>query len=174
VEKVNRLKIAEKERDNLSGSKLEAEAFIEKEKDIRRKKNLLYQTLESRVNVTIAELQGKQEKAAEKLGTERGKLGDTEKRLAVIQGEYEKVKSEHDKVQAELEKSSMVRFLLYDCGSFAYVRLLAFRFETHQCDVFSQQYDAFERNDVKLQEDMKHAKALIKKQQVCVAGLRLS
>jgi hypothetical protein len=29
-----------------------------------------------------------------------------------------------------------------------------------------QQYDAFERNDVKLQEDMKHAKALIKKQQV--------
>lgn len=109
VEKVNRLKIAEKERDNLSGSKLEAEAFIEKEKDIRRKKNLLYQALESRVNVTIAELQGKQEKAAEKLGAERGKLGDTEKRLAVIQAEYEKVKAEHDRVQAELEKSSMVR-----------------------------------------------------------------
>ena len=32
--------------------------------------------------------------------------------------------------------------------------------------IFLQQYDAFERNDVKLQEDMKHAKTLIKKQQV--------
>jgi structural maintenance of chromosome 4 len=116
VEKVNRLKIAEKERDNLSGSKLEAEAFIEKEKEIRRKKNLLYQALESKVNVTIAELQGKQEKAAEKLGLEKGKLGDTEKRLAVIQAEYEKVKHEHDRVQAELEKSTQVRKLMIFCA----------------------------------------------------------
>jgi len=37
-----------------------------------------------------------------------------------------------------------------------------------------QQYDAFERNDVKLQEDMKHAKALIKKQQVCGCFLFMS
>lgn len=33
----------------------------------------------------------------------------------------------------------------------------------------AQQYDAFERNDVKLQEDMKHAKANIKKQQTAIA-----
>ena len=35
--------------------------------------------------------------------------------------------------------------------------------------LYLQQYDAFERNDVKLQEDMKHAKALIKKQQAAIA-----
>ena len=32
-----------------------------------------------------------------------------------------------------------------------------------------QEYEAFERKDVKLQEDMKHAKALIKKQQAAIA-----
>jgi structural maintenance of chromosome 4 len=43
VEKVNRLKVAEKERDGLSSSKEEAEAYMEKERDIRRRKNILYQ-----------------------------------------------------------------------------------------------------------------------------------
>ena len=109
MEKVNRLKIAEKERDNLSGSKLEAEAFIEKEKDIRRKKNILFQVMELGATTAAAELTTKQQKATEKLTEERGKLGDTEKRLTVIQAEYEKVKAEHDKVNSELEKASMVR-----------------------------------------------------------------
>lgn len=109
VEKVNRLKVAEKERDNLSGSKLEAEAFIEKEKDIRRKKNALFQVMEHAATTNLAEVTAKQEKVTEKLAAERAKHADTEKRLAVIQAEYEKVKSEHDKVAAELEKSTMVR-----------------------------------------------------------------
>lgn len=39
----------------------------------------------------------------------------------------------------------------------------------HQLQSSSMQYDAFERNDVKLQEDMKHTKGLIKKQQVIIA-----
>ena len=135
VEKVNRLKIAEKERDNLSGSKLEAEAFIEKEKEIRRLKNQLYQILEGSVNESIAELVSKQERTNEKLTAERGKLSETEKRLAVIQGEYEKVKAEHDKVNSELDKSSMVStfsllffvldyYELFVCGFFTNMRCL--------------------------------------------------
>ncbi|KAJ1435269.1 RecF/RecN/SMC [Ochromonadaceae sp. CCMP2298] len=138
VEKVNRLKIAEKERDNLSGSKLEAEAFMEKEKDIRRRKNELYQVFEHDSNDKATAFSEKLEKANEKLAYEKSKLVDSESRLSVIQGEYERIKADHDAVNAELQKSST-------------------------------QYDAFERNDVKLQEDMKHAKALIKKQQAAIA-----
>lgn len=116
IEKVNRLKIAEKERDNLSGSKLEAEAFIEKEKDIRRKKNILYQIMENGSNEGAAELTAKHERAVEKLALEKGKLADSEKRLSVIQGEYEKVKAEHNKVESELQKCTTVR--LFCCFLF--------------------------------------------------------
>ena len=42
-EKVGRLKVTERERDNLEGAKKEAEAFIQKDRDIRRKQNVLYQ-----------------------------------------------------------------------------------------------------------------------------------
>lgn len=108
VEKVNRLKISEKERDNLSGSKLEAEAFIAKEKDIRREQNMLFQLLEQAANNTAAELSGKFDKAQEKLVVEKSKLGDSEKRLAVISAEYEKIKGEHNRVDQELQKSSTV------------------------------------------------------------------
>ena len=111
IEKVNRLKIAEKERDNLSGSKLEAEAFIEKEKDIRRKKNILYQIMENGANEGAAEFTAKHERAAEKLSHEKSKLVDSEKRLAVIQAEYEKIKAEHNKVETELQKCTTVSFL---------------------------------------------------------------
>jgi uncharacterized small protein (DUF1192 family) len=113
VEKVNRLKVAEKERDNLSGSKLEAEAFIEKEKDIRRKKNALFQVMEHAALAQAADVAAKQEKTTEKLQGERAKHSDTEKRLAVIQAEYERVKADHDRVAAELEKSTMVRTAAY-------------------------------------------------------------
>lgn len=105
---MNRLKVAEKERDNLSGSKLEAEAFIEKEREISRKKNALYQVMECTTNAAATEITAKHEKVAEKLNSERAKQGDTEKRLGVITAEYEKVKGEHDRVAAELEKSTMV------------------------------------------------------------------
>lgn len=43
---MNKLKLAERERDNLSGSKTEAETFLEKERSIRVKKNTLFQVFE--------------------------------------------------------------------------------------------------------------------------------
>jgi structural maintenance of chromosome 4 len=184
VEKVNRLKVAEKERDNLSGSKLEAEAFIEKEKDIRRKKNALFQVMEHAALAQAADVAAKQDKATEKLQGERAKHSDTEKRLAVIQAEYERVKADHDRVAAELEKSTMVRpvacFLAVphrSCSAFldrrrsspSRVAGLYVDFYVSLVSCVVQQYDAFERNDVKLQEDMRHAKANIKKQQTAIA-----
>lgn len=42
-EKLNRVKAVEKEKQSLEGAKLEAEGLLNKEREIRRKKNVLYQ-----------------------------------------------------------------------------------------------------------------------------------
>lgn len=63
TDKVNRLKIAERERDALSGSKAEAEAFLEKEKEIRRKKNVLYQIHEKATSIKAQGLKEQVEEA---------------------------------------------------------------------------------------------------------------
>ena len=108
-EKVNRLKIAEKERDNLSGSKLEAEAFIEKEKDIRRKKNTLYQLWQQVASSNCTDFQQRLEKVQEKLAYEKGKMAESEGRLRTLEKEYEQVKAHHSRVNSQLEKSTAVR-----------------------------------------------------------------
>ena len=43
---MNRTKVAEKDRNNLSASKDEAQAYLDLERDIRRKQNVLYQVKE--------------------------------------------------------------------------------------------------------------------------------
>jgi len=137
VEKVHRLKVAEKERDHLSGSKLEAEALMEKEKDIRVTKNTLYQLLELRSCCDADRMTAGMDKAMEKLSSERIKLRESETQLSTIQLQFDSIKTDYDKVCLELQSAST-------------------------------QYDAFERNDVKLQEDMRHTRAQIKKQQASV------
>ena len=57
VEKVNRLKVAERERDNLSESKQEAEDFMKTEKNIRTKKNVLYQCWESTAQANVTDFE---------------------------------------------------------------------------------------------------------------------
>ena len=57
LEKVNKVKVAERERDNLQESKDEAEAFMEKEREIRRAKNTLYQLHEKNARDNVAELE---------------------------------------------------------------------------------------------------------------------
>jgi structural maintenance of chromosome 4 len=137
VEKVNRLKVAERERDNLSESKLEAEEFMEKEKKIRTKKNVFYQSLESTANANVTDFEARLVKVEERLQSERSKVSEAESRLSVMQKEYDLVNGEYNGVSAELAKST-------------------------------SDYDAFERKDVKLQEDLKYNQAAIKKLQAIV------
>lgn len=103
LEKVNRLKIAEKERDNLNDSKVEAEEYMEKEKEIRKKKNLLYQYLENQANESIENLQTQLAAVTEKLDNEKSKVSETEAQLTAINKEYNEVKTEYDSVNHELE-----------------------------------------------------------------------
>jgi structural maintenance of chromosome 4 len=138
VEKVNRLKVAEKDRDNLLDSKVEAESYIEKEKNIRRKKNILYQLNERSAAETAQQAKAKVDKIQDKVQIIKAEKEAADKRRAEIERDYESVKAERTRIEKELNSSTT-------------------------------QYDAFERKDVKLQEDMKHSKANIKKFQAVVA-----
>lgn len=137
MEKVHRLKVAEKERDNLHDAKAEAEGFLEKEKEIRRKKNILYQLYAKIASDNIQDFTEKLNAAQEKLTYEKNKMKDTEHKLQKLEKTYQAVKKEHTEVEKDLQSAST-------------------------------KYDAFERRDVKLQEDMKHSRANIKKFQAQV------
>jgi len=132
VEKVNRLKVAEKERDNLSDSKGDAEAFIEKEKEIRRRKNILYQIYESISLSNADDFTQRKQQAQEKLNHEKLKLSSTELKLVEMEKVYEQTRADFDAVDSELKKTEL-------------------------------EFGAFERRDVKINEDMKHCKTQIKK-----------
>lgn len=108
MEKVNRLKIAEKDRDNLLDSKVEAEAYIEKEKNIRRKKNILCQLNERTSAENVQECKSKLDKVTEKLQALKIDKEGADKKRAEIEKEYESVKSERAKIEKDLHSSTTV------------------------------------------------------------------
>ena len=89
TEKVNRLKIAERERDNLSGSKAEAETFLETEREIRRKRNIQYQIYRSISAVNVEQFKERTEKTQARLAEESAKLVENENRKTEIERESE-------------------------------------------------------------------------------------
>eukprot|EP01039_Chlorochromonas_danica_P004811 gene4811-5275_t len=134
VDKVHRLKVAEKERDNLYGSKVEAEEFLEKEKTIRQKRNLLFQVYSYLCDQRITDRSQKLQVVNTKLADEKTRLTESENRLHSVEKEYDSNKAEHAALESELQKASV-------------------------------QYDSFERKDIKLQEDLRHSRAALKKQE---------
>jgi hypothetical protein len=118
VEKVNRLKVSEKERDNLSGSKLEAEQYIEKDKDIRRKKNALYQMLGSSAEHKVVDMTDALDKATNSATEERAKLAEIESGMKSIKKEYDLINNEYNTVSAEQQRFSLVSFSVILMRSF--------------------------------------------------------
>lgn len=108
MEKVNRLKMAEKDRDNLLDSKVEAETFIEKEKNIRRKKNILYQLNERSAADAADQAKSKVAQIQEKMQAIKADKEAADKRRAEIEKEYETVKAERAKIEKELNSSTTV------------------------------------------------------------------
>ena len=180
---MNRLKIAEKERDNLSGSKYEAENFIEKEKEIRRKKNLLYQIFEVQESSHLTNLKQKLDLNNEKLSEAKSKLKESERSFVTMEKTYESTKFDYNKIDEELQKFTSV------CDDLIlYINICVFGLLFLSLNIvlslltpnpilytysptstsYSQEFGAFERRDVKLQEDMSHLKSQIKKMQVNV------
>ena len=104
-EKLNRVKAAEKEKDGLAGAKAEAQSLIGKDRDIRRKKNILFQ-----IHSMVARKEGEgaqeqREELVEQLEAERLKLKEADERVTEIENGMGEEKKEYDKVYKELTET---------------------------------------------------------------------
>jgi structural maintenance of chromosome 4 len=131
-EKLNRVQTAEKEKDSLEAAKSEAEALLNKQGEIRRKKNILYQLNVAQVRRDLDEAHNTSEEIKEQLALEKSKNKATDGRMKEIEGLLSSKQVEYDISHAELVKTK-------------------------------EEFAAFERKDVSLREDIKHAKELKKK-----------
>lgn len=112
-EKLNRVKAVEKEKDNLEGAKMEAEALLGKEREIRRKKNILYQINDM---LTMKDKQRFEEEKATvdtELETERQRLKSADERVQEIEGGLSEQRSEYDTIHKEL-KQTKEQFTAYE------------------------------------------------------------
>lgn len=81
-ERLNRVKALEKEKESLEGAKLEAEALLGKERDIRRKKNILIQIHAMEANIDAEETNEKCNELKESLKDVRAKISHIEKEFS--------------------------------------------------------------------------------------------
>lgn len=92
---------------------MEAEQYLDKEKQLRQRKNILYQ-IYAYINArNIADFTAKLEGVNAKLTQEKAKLTDSEDSLKKIEKEYDATKAEHAALEAELLKASTVSVFLY-------------------------------------------------------------
>ena len=104
-EKLNRVKAAEKEKDGLAGAKAEAQSLIGKDRDIRRKKNILFQIHSMYARQEGEEANEQRAQLVEQLETERLKLQEADERVAEIENGMADEKREYDKVYKELTET---------------------------------------------------------------------
>ena len=104
-EKLNRVKALEKEKDNLEGAKLEAEALLNKEREIRRKKNILYQINHLSVKKEFEATKEQHESLTVELEQERIKLQNANDRVKEIESGISAQNAEYEKAHAEMVKT---------------------------------------------------------------------
>ncbi len=108
MDKVNRLKLSERERDNLIESKSEAEIIVKEELEIRKLNNLIYQLLQA---ASIQEQDAMREKftqLSDRLKQERERHVEDRREAEKRQVEYEQQVTIYEAVEAELIKSTKV------------------------------------------------------------------
>ena len=102
-EKLNRVKAVEKEKEALEGAKVEAEAFMGKEKELRKKKNIVFQMNAMEVDDETQVVRNKNDQVKSRLESEREKLKESEARVAEIEAGYDAQTAEYDSLHAELK-----------------------------------------------------------------------
>lgn len=102
---VNRLKLVEDEKDALAIIKAEAEAFIEKEKDLLSTRSTMYQLFIKETQANLTTIQENKNALNEKLEEERAKHSEHEDELKAKEARHKELIGELTKVQAELDQS---------------------------------------------------------------------
>ncbi len=104
-EKLNRVKAAEKEKDGLADAKAEAEALVGKDREIRRKKNILFQIHAMHARNEKERASEEKEGLVEKMESQRSKLIEADARVTEIEDGMADQKKEYDAVYAELAET---------------------------------------------------------------------
>mmetsp|Transcript_4034 Transcript_4034/g.9112 ORF Transcript_4034/g.9112 Transcript_4034/m.9112 type:complete len:1378 (-) Transcript_4034:141-4274(-) len=104
-EKLNRVKAAEKEKDGLSCAKAEAESLVGKDREIRRKRNVLFQIHGMHARTEGEDAVEQRETLVGQLEGERSKLTDADERVSQIENGMSDQKEEYDAVHAELTET---------------------------------------------------------------------
>ena len=102
-EKLNRVKAAEQEKDNLESAKLEAEALLLKERDIRRKQNILFQLHLMHLDEEHAEALEQRNSLREKLDKVRAELVNKEQSVKQYAEEFKRKQELHENSMESLK-----------------------------------------------------------------------
>ncbi|CAM9576403.1 unnamed protein product [Ectocarpus sp. 12 AP-2014] len=105
TEKLNRLKLAEKEKDSLEGDKQKAYEFLRLDAAIRTKQNILYQSNMAHAATNVEKVMEKEEERKERLRHEREKLASTLKELEETKKVHKRVSGEHQKLTAQMKRT---------------------------------------------------------------------
>ena len=101
-ERLNRVKAAEKEKDSLSGAKAEAESLVNKDREVRRKRNVLYQLHAMHARREGETASEEREELGGRLDEERASLAEADSRVSEIEDGISGQKREYDDVYAVL------------------------------------------------------------------------
>ncbi|RQM28941.1 hypothetical protein B5M09_005239 [Aphanomyces astaci] len=103
VDKLNRVKVVEKEKGNLEDAKAEAQEYLEKERDVYVKTNVMFQCFVHESTSNRAECQTKRDGMQAKVDAEMARMAEHRKALEVMQGEYDDVHAAYATVKADME-----------------------------------------------------------------------
>eukprot|EP00804_Cyclotella_cryptica_P003038 CCRYP_006040-RB/>CCRYP_006040-RB protein AED:0.02 eAED:0.02 QI:226/1/1/1/1/0.66/3/2068/736 len=101
-EKLNRVKAAEKEVQALSGAKSEAMALVGKDREIRRKRNVLFQISQMMARREGEGAREEKEELMQRLEGERTKLAEADERVKQIEDGMASQRAEYDEIYDEL------------------------------------------------------------------------
>jgi len=104
-EKLNRVKAVEREKENLEGAKQEAEALLGKEREIRRKQNILYQVNAMRVDKESTKYTEQKEALSKQLEVERERVVQARKRIEEIESNLTEQRKDYDVTYNELKRT---------------------------------------------------------------------
>ncbi|KAF1316465.1 Structural maintenance of chromosomes protein, partial [Globisporangium splendens] len=131
AEKVNRVKLVEKEKAHLEGPRQEAMEYLRKEKEVYAKTNILYQLWIQDASSNRSACETRKQELQAQYEAELEKMEANRKELESVEVVYQKVKEEHDVVAVELDATKSI-------------------------------YADFEKEDVKLREELKFGKEQLK------------
>lgn len=104
-EKVNRVKLVEKEKAHLEGPRAEALEYLRKEKEVYMKTNILYQLWIQEASKNRMLCESKRDELQSKYKAEMARMEKNRKELESVEAIYQRVKSEHDEVAKQLDEA---------------------------------------------------------------------